>query len=396
MIQIPSFHFARIPELLFGPAQLSKVPAILKQYGNTVLLITGHSFPQTNAFDHLTKALEKQVLSFFHEKLHGEPSPDYVDQIVSKYKGKSIESLLSIGGGSVIDAGKAISAMLTKEDSVYDYLEGVGSKSHDGKKLPFIAVPTTSGTGSEATKNAVLSKIGEQGFKKSIRHSAFVPEVAVLDPELMVSCPKDVTAACGMDALSQLLESYVSTKASPLTDALAYSGIKHFKDSYIPACTYGAEDIEERANLAYAAFLSGITLANAGLGIVHGLASPIGGYFDVPHGVVCGTLMAAANKINIEVLKQDSANHKTALRKHAEIGALLVGKPLLNDQEILVYCDQLINILQEWTDRLGMPKLGQFGVKQEDLDKIISGTGLKNNPAKLSSEQIRQILIERL
>ena len=184
-----------------------------------------------------------------------------------------------------MDAGKSISAMLTKTESIKEYLEGIGTKKHDGKKMPFVAVPTTSGTGSEATKNAVISEIGGRGFKKSLRHDNFVPDSVVIDPRLMISCPQNVTAASGMDVFSQLIEGYLSTNSSPMTDALALSGLRYIKEGLLKSYETG-DDIDARGKVAYASYLSGVVLANAGLGTVHGFASPIGGYFDIPHGVV--------------------------------------------------------------------------------------------------------------
>lgn len=193
--------------------------------------------------------------------MSGEPTPDFVDRVAERYRGESIAWVVGIGGGSAMDAGKAISAMLSQQGSVADFLEGMETRRHDGRKTPYLAVPTSSGTGSEATKNAVLSRIGADGFKCSLRHDNFVPDVALVDPCLMLSCPPEVTAACGLDALTQLIEAYVSSKASPLSDALALDGIAHFAAGFQRAVDAGSSDVDARAHVAYAAFLSGVTLA---------------------------------------------------------------------------------------------------------------------------------------
>jgi alcohol dehydrogenase class IV len=284
--------------------------------------------------------------------------------------------------------------MLPLGGSVLDYLEGVGTGAvHSGEKVPFVAIPTTSGTGSEATKNAVLSRIGPDGFKKSLRHDNFVPDVVVLDPQLMLSCPPNITAACGMDAFTQLLESYVSTNASPMTDTLAFSGLEGIGRCLVPACTDGANDVEVRGGMAYAALMSGITLANAGLGVVHGLASPMGGCFDIPHGVVCGTLIGAATSTTIAKLMEKYDEKHPALRKYARVGALLCGA---EEGDVSKGCELLMGKIDEWTEMLGIPRLGAYGIQESDFDKIIAGTGSKNNPVMLEPDEIREILQDRL
>jgi alcohol dehydrogenase len=286
--------------------------------------------------------------------------------------------------------------MLTKEDSIKNYLEGVGNKNHDGKKIPYIAIPTTSGTGSEATKNAVISEVGPSGFKKSLRHDNFIPNIAIIDPELMTSCPPSVSAACGMDAFTQLLEAYVSLKASPITDALAFSGMKHMSKNLLAASATEASNVNVRGVMAYGSLLSGIVLANAGLGIIHGLASPIGGFFKIPHGVVCGTLLAEATKLNIEMLQNRGLEGKPGLQKYASIGALLTGESHVEDRKIQKYCMKLIETLERWTRDLKIDRLGIYGITEKDIGKITENTGLKNNPVNLNKNNIKRIVLNRL
>jgi len=390
------FAFSGIPGIVFGPGEFRRVHRIVKEMGNHVLVVTGaSSLELSGKWEELEGGLAKETIRYSRVTLQGEPSPDFVDDTVSRFRDQGIQIVLAVGGGSVVDAGKGISAMLTQETSVYEFLEGIGSRTYNGESLPFVAVPTTSGTGSEATKNAVLSKVGPQGFKKSIRHDRFVPDVAVIDPELMLSCPPEVSAACGMDAFTQLLESYVSTRASPFTDALAYSGISFLKDSLVPVCTAEGESIEKRAAMAYASLVSGMTLANAGLGVVHGLASPIGGLFSIPHGVVCGTLVGAETRVNIEKLRGLEQGNRVALRKYAEIGALLSGKAF-RQEEIHLCCDLLIERIDGWIETLAIPRLSRYGIRASDLDRIARSAGNKNNPVALSAEEIKDLLLMRL
>ncbi len=391
------FEFASIPKIIFGPGKLSDLFNIIPSFGNNVLFVIGESsLKKSGTWEKIIENMETLGITSSHVSVSSEPSPSLVDEYAMQYRRESLDVIVSIGGGSVIDAGKAISAMIPKQDSIKNYLEGVGTKKPDGEKIPFIAIPTTSGTGSEATKNAVISQVGEDGFKKSLRHDNYIPNIAIIDPELTLSCPPSITAACGMDAFTQLYGSYVSTKANPMTDALAYSGMKYMKDNLIPACTNAQDNIKVRTALAYGSLMSGITLANAGLGIVHGFASSIGGLFEIPHGVVCGTLLAEAVNMNIEKLKEMGEKGKESLKKHAKIGALLANESGSIDTEMLKYLEILITNLDNWTKTLHLESLGKYGITEDDIDKIVELTGLKNNPVKLNSKDMAEILKKRL
>ncbi|MFX0056859.1 MAG: iron-containing alcohol dehydrogenase [Candidatus Hodarchaeota archaeon] len=392
-----SFNFAQIPSIIFGNGKLTELYRIIRDFGEKVLIVTGiSSLKSSGKWEEIITQLENNSIKFTQVSIGGEPSPIMIDTIIDDVRGQNFDIVVGIGGGSVIDAGKAISAMIPKKDSVKNYLEGVGNKIHDGVKIPYIAIPTTSGTGSEATKNAVISEIGEDGFKKSLRHDNFVPNYAIIDPQLILKCPPSISAACGMDAFTQLLEAYVSSNSNPMTDALAYSGMKYMKDNIIPVCSTKANDITVRAAMAYGSFMSGITLANAGLGIVHGLASAIGGYFKIPHGIVCGTLLAEATKMNIKKLTNLGLNGKKKLLKHAEIGALLMDQFIIKEKNVAEYCSYLVGKLETWTKTLKLEPLGKYGVKVNDIDKILDKTGLKNNPVKLNREDIKKILLNRI
>jgi alcohol dehydrogenase len=261
--------------------------------------------------------------------------------------------------------------------------------------VPFLAVPTTAGTGSEATKNAVLSRHGPNGFKKSFRDDALVAEVAIVDPDLLAGCPPTLIAANGMDALTQLLESYVSTKSNPLTGALALSGLRAVREGLLAWYQGGASAADARANMAYASLLSGICLAQTGLGSVHGLASPLGALFPIPHGVVCGTLVAAATRVNIEAMESREPDN-AALGKYAEIGRLLAGS---HGKSAAENRDHLVRVLQDWTQAMALPPLSSLGVATTDVDRIVAGSrgsSMKTNPIVLSDEEIRSVVRARL
>jgi len=278
-----------------------------------------------------------------------------------------------------------------------DYLEGVGpEKPYRGPAVPFIAVPTTAGTGSEATKNAVLSIQGETGFKKSFRHEQLVPEYALVDPDLLATCPPGQVAANGMDALTQLIESYVSTSANRRTETRALEGIRAARDGRLPRYDDPAGSAAARAGMAYAALLSGITLAQTGLGSGHGLASPLGAFFPIPHGVVCGTLVASATRINIQAM-QNREPDNPALEKYARVGEVLCQQSF--SQTELAH-NALVLLLEDWTRHMKIPAPGQIdGNRVADFDRIVAncrGSSMKTNPIALTDSEVSDILRDRL
>jgi len=393
-----TFSLGRLPRVEFGAGTFSKVPDIVAGYGSRVLLVTGaQSFPGMPQWDDLIAALRARDLTWHHVTVDGEPSPQLVDDVVSRHAGSAIDVVLGVGGGSALDAAKAIAGLLRVQRSVMDYLEGVGPElPYVGPAVPLVAVPTTAGTGSEATRNAVLSTAGREGYKKSFRDEQLVPEYAVVDPDLLASCPPGVIAANGMDALTQLLESLVSLRASAVTDALAVSGLIAVRDGLLPWYRNTAEDMAAaRACMAYAALLSGITLAHCGLGSVHGLASPLGAYYPIPHGVVCGTLVATCTAVNIRALRE-RAPDSVALDKYAEAAILLCGRTFPDDETAR---EALVDLLAEWTGLLELPRLGEFGLDESGLDHVVAhsrGSSMKTNPLVLTDAEIRTCLQQRL
>jgi len=389
---VKPFQFSRIPKIHFGTGTFAALPGIIKMYGSTVVLVTGkNSFINSDSYNVLIQSFIDNDIRHQVVIIPGEPSPGMIDEAVKKMSNESFKVVAGIGGGSVLDAGKAISAMMYKTSSVREFLEGVGSGDHPGTKLPYIAVPTTSGTGSEATKNAVISQIGKDGFKKSLRHDNFIPDIAIVDPVLTLNCPAVITAASGMDCFTQLAEAYLSDKSNVYTDALAIEGLKSIKSSLVQSCSDG-ENIEARTGMSFAALTSGICLANSGLGVVHGFASSVGGLYNIPHGVVCGTLMAKANELNVRELRKKSTN-PFALKKYAFLGELFLDKKGRRDD---YYIDGFIQYLHKLTSDLNLSGLRMYGVGEKDLESICQITEIKNNPVTLSREDLIEILAFRL
>jgi alcohol dehydrogenase len=391
-----NFNLARLPRIEFGPGILARLPDKIAQYGPHALVVTGaHSFLEGAHWATLATQLANQDIRWELVRVPGEPSPELVNEAVTRYRDGAIDCVVGIGGGSALDAAKAIAGLLKPGNSVMDHLEGVGPElPYQGPATPLIAVPTTAGTGSEATKNAVLSVHGEQGFKKSFRDDKLMAEWAIIDPDLLATCPPRVLAANGMDALTQLLESYVSSKANPFMDALAQSGMEKARDALLPWYEGAGDPAGHRAAMAYAALLSGITLAHVGLGSVHGLASPLGAFFPIPHGVVCGTLVAEATRVNIEAIKSREPTHP-ALVKYAQAGRLLARQSLSDDEAHVA----LVELLADWTRRLGIERLGEYGVTEADIPRIVAhsrGSSMKTNPIVLTDLEIAGILRARI
>ncbi|MGD8591631.1 MAG: iron-containing alcohol dehydrogenase [Gammaproteobacteria bacterium] len=391
------FSIARLPRIEFARGAVGRLPELVSLFGRRILLVTGAKSLQNSAqWQSLSKAFANQGIAILHCRITGEPSPNMVDDIVREYAKSEIEAVVAVGGGSALDAGKAIAGLLKVNRSVMDYLEGVGPElTYEGPAVPFIAVPTTAGTGSEATKNAVLSVQGHDGFKKSFRHDKLVAEYAVVDPQMLATCPRNVIAANGMDAVTQLIESVVSIKANAFTDALAISGLRAARDGLLPWFELGGEAQDAQDKMAYAALLSGITLAQVGLGSVHGLASPLGAFYPIPHGVVCGTLVASATKMNIEtMLSREPSN--PALKKYATLGQVLCEKKFRHPEQAW---HALIELLEQWTQKLQLSTLSHYGLSAEGLDHVVAnsrGSSMKTNPIVLSDEEIKSILQQRL
>jgi alcohol dehydrogenase class IV len=391
------FTLGRLPRVQFGHGTLQQLPQEIARLGRRLLIISGGSFLAGPHWPPLRTALDESGISFWQESLANEPSPIWVDSVVARFRPRAIDVVVGIGGGSVMDGAKAVAALLPAGE-VLDYLEDVGrGQTLNHRALPWIAVPTTAGTGSEATRNAVLSVQGTNGYKKSLRHESMVAELAIIDPALLRTLPASLVAAQGMDAFTQLLESFVSLRANPWSDALAWSGLTAVAANFEIAW-HGGESPDAdaaRAAMAYAALISGMTLAHVGLGAVHGLAQPLGSLFPIPHGVACGTTLAEATRVNLAAL-DSRMPQSPSLAKYRRVGELLrsmLTNRGLSDEEVL------IQGLERWTELMALPRLGEYGVTREDIPRIVAqsrGNSMKSNPVMLTDDEIGAIVLARL
>ncbi|MDC7231593.1 MAG: iron-containing alcohol dehydrogenase [Spirochaetales bacterium] len=385
------FSFAANRKIIFGRNKTLSLAGVLNH--GPILAVTGQNVSRSENWNSLKQEIEKKGLPLIHKILSGEPSPDDVDALCRETVSEHPAAVLALGGGSVLDAGKAVSAMLCEPAvaegiaSVQDFLEGVGTREPSGARLPLYAVPTTAGTGSECTKNAVISRPGADGFKKSLRHDNYIPDLAVIDSAWLNSLPQKTAASCGMDAFSQLLESYLSTASSPFTDALALEGLIRFSESFSTLLDGKASDADYD-NIALGACISGLTLANAGLGTVHGIAGTLGGLGALPHGTACGLLLPPVMKSTFgKLLAGDKQNE-----------ALLKVQRLMNrdGKGLSVYesVEQLVDQLQTWSEQADLPGLGSFGFSPELLKKAAETSGDKNNPCPFTPDERLEFLHE--
>jgi len=396
---IAAFEIGRLPRIAFGPGSRRRLPELAATYGRRVLLVAGERSLRASVHGRaLHGSFAAHGLDVATLTVAGEPSPELVDDAVREHRARGIDVVVGIGGGSVLDAAKAVAGLLPSGRSVMDHLEEVGrGVPYEGPAVPSLAAPTTAGTGSEATRNAVLSRRGPEGFKRSFRHEALVPEWAVVDPDLLETCPPGLVAADGLDALTQLLEAYVSRRAGPFTDTLAEQGLAAARDGLLPWYeNRGGPDerAAARTAMAYAALLSGIVLAHAGLGVVHGLAAPLGARFPIPHGVACGTLLAPATAVNIGALRARDPGG-SALDRYSRAFAILSGTAAPTGEAP----ERLAALLGEWTERLEVPRLASQGVREADVAKLVdeARTGsTRSNPIALTDAETAGILRARL
>jgi alcohol dehydrogenase class IV len=382
------FEFMTASRIIVERGGLKQVGKLAKSFGQRVLLVG------RLASDDTKKAIEylnSEGCTVTPVNVKGEPSVDSINEILDLSRKNQCEVVVAIGGGSVLDSGKTIAALMTNTNDIMDYLEVIGNGVPVSKKsLPFIAVPTTSGTGAEATKNATILSAAHK-VKVSIRSPYMLPDVVLLDPQLTVSVPKDITASTGLDALTQVLEPYVSKMANPITDAFAKEGLTRAARSLKKAYDHG-DDIDAREDMAIASLFGGISLANAKLGAVHGFAGVLGGMFPIPHGVVCARLLPFVTRKNIEVLNARDLQNP-AVKRYEDVAKILTGNPNAKALDGVAW-------LEELCKHLDVAPLHHFGVKEEHFEEIISksmnASSMKGNPIDLTFDELKDILQQAL
>lgn len=388
-----AFDFIAARNVIFGPERIRELPALLAADGITrCLVVTGRS-PQR--LESVLALLRSSKIAFDVFPIPTEPTLDLVRQGVKLAKAEKCNGVLAIGGGSALDAGKAIASLMRNEGDVLDFLEVIGhGKEISQPGAPVITVPTTAGTGAEVTRNAVLFD-PDHRMKVSLRSRWMVPSVALVDPKLTLSVPFAQTVASGMDTLTQLIEPYVCNRTNPVTDGLCLQGLGLVTRSLQRACANG-NDLEARSDMSLASLLSGLALANAGLGVVHGFASPLGGMFDAPHGAICAALLPHGMKANIEHLRRDehpSVVASETLNRYRTIARQLTSRTDAEPEDG-VRAVAALNAL------LVAPSLAAFGMRpehaEEVAEKALKASSMKRNPVTLSKEELKETYLRAL
>jgi len=379
-----AFEFATAGRILFGAGRAAELPSVAAGLGSRVLVCTG-----ANPARHAGLVAALGAAGVF--AVAGEPTVELARAGAAAAREHGADVIVAIGGGSVIDTGKAVAVLLGNGGDPLDYLEVIGS----GQKItrpavPCVAVPTTAGTGAEVTANAVLASPGDR-VKASLRSPLMIPRVALVDPELTHSCPAPVTAASGLDALTQCLEPFVSVRATPLTDGLAREGLRRAASGLRAAYADGT-DAAARADMAVCSLLGGLALANAKLGAVHGLAGVIGGTADVPHGIACAAVLPAVAEANVRALRA-RPDGGAGLDRYTEAARLLTGRPGASVEDGLAW-------IRETLARLAVPGLRAFGLQPDQADDIAAGaarsSSMQGNPVALSHDDLRAILLRSI
>lgn len=384
MLPLPPFEFATAHAVLFGPGTRREVPARVRPWGQRVLLVTGRNSTRAAGIAEDLRAAGATCVTW---SAAGEPTVEDARRATEAARGAGIQVVVAVGGGSAIDLGKAVAALAANAGDPLDYLEVIGrARPLAHPSLPLVAVPTTAGSGSEVTRNAVLAD-GAQGVKASLRSPFMLPALAVVDPELAIGLPPAVTAATGMDALTQVIEPYLSPRANPLTDGFCAEGITRVGRSLRRAVGDG-HDLAARADMALASLMGGLALANAGLGAVHGFAAPIGGRFGAPHGAVCAALLPAAMRVNLDTLRARRPGSPT-LARFAQVARWVTGDPAATADKGIAWLDAL-------RGDLNIPRLASYGIGDAHAGALVAAasraSSMRGNCVALGDAELRRIL----
>lgn len=377
-----NFNFKTAGKIIFGSGSLKQVTGLISGMGNNILLVTGSNAERAKALiEHFTGEISFSVYS-----INSEPTTDDINKGVELGKQKRCNIVIGFGGGSAVDSAKAIAALIPNDGELFDYLEVIGKgKSLANPPLPFIAIPTTAGTGAEVTRNSVI-KSPSHNVKVSLRSELMYPDFAVIDPSLTLSMPPEITASTGVDALTHLLETFVSDQANPFIDMYCREGMKRISQSLRNAY-YNGNDLKAREDMLMASMLGGMALANVKLGAVHGFAGPMGGMFPIPHGAICACLLPAVMEINIkEISAQNLQNY---LQKYDELAKILTGNPDANSAEGIAWIKKLVA-------DLAIPKLSDYGLQKSSYPELVAkakkASSMKGNPVVLNDESLTAIL----
>jgi alcohol dehydrogenase class IV len=382
------FEFATATRIIFGEGTLNEVGPVAARMGRKALVVNGLSEPGAEP---LIKILGNSGIETWLFQVTQEPTIDLIKQGVDQARKEACDLVIGFGGGSAVDSGKAIAVLITNPGEPLDYLEVVGrGRPLENPPLPYIAIPTTAGTGAEVTRNAVLG-VPEKQVKVSLRSPLMLPRLAIVDPELTYNLPKAVTASTGLDALTQLIESYVTIQSNPLTDGICREGLKRAGRSLQRAFEQG-DDHAARRDMALASLIGGLALANAKLGAVHGFAGPLGGMFPAPHGAVCARLLPFVMEINVRALNQ-RAQESAALDRYDEVAQILTNRRDAKAKEGVAW-------VQSLCADLNVPGLSTYGVARnhfsELIDKSMQASSMKGNPIQLTEQEMDEILSRAL
>jgi alcohol dehydrogenase class IV len=352
--------------------------------GHHGFVVTGRNVERSAKFLEL---LKNQGLDFSQFSIPTEPTTDLALAAVEKARRNNCDFVIGIGGGSVLDTGKVVAALLTNKGELMDYLEVIGgSRPLSRRSAPYIAIPTTAGTGTEVTRNAVLDS-PKHRVKVSMRSQFMLPHLALIDPELTYSMPTAITVSTGLDAFTQLLEAFVSHQANPLTDGFCREGLRRAARSLKKAATNGG-DIVAREDMCIASLFGGLALANAKLGAIHGFAGPLGGMYDAPHGDLCAGLLPHVMEANIESL-QARASNSAALDRYDEVAQILTSLPAAKASDGVTWVHELCS-------QLRVRPLSAYGIQKSDFPDIVAksrkASSMKGNPIELTGHELEEIL----